>query len=404
MTEYQSWGPEPRPEVARDPWSTDFDQVRATVQALQGAATLLQGAMEQRQGLWSEMRNAEQKLNVVEAQRREAELALHTATTQLERTARDLSQVREEQSGVLSEFDRLVQAALARRSALLAEIGELERRRDGLVVAPPLPRLVHFEPSEVREPTPVAVMLESAAQEPPAAEPPVGPEPPTEPPAPPPVEPPAATAPPRSEPISFPVTPLAERHHGRRFGLRGLTTVVLGTLLLGLAVLLTPVTQVVGGLELLAVMSGSMESTIHVGGIVGVMPVPAASLQVGDVITFTNQSNPDVLVTHRVVSIEERGNQELLTTRGDANDSADAVAVPASRAVGRVQFTLPWLGYAMVYLASPLAKLAILAVAVIGLVLPSVKRTPPAPSEVPARTTSYAALERELEKLLPKAS
>ena len=42
----------------------------------------------------------------------------------------------------------------------------------------------------------------------------------------------------------------------------------------------------------------------------------------------------------------------------------------ATRAVGRVDFTLPWLGYLMIWLASPLAKVGILAVSVIGFALP----------------------------------
>ena len=195
-------------------------------------------------------------------------------------------------------------------------------------------------------------------------------------------------------------------------------------MLVGLALLLTPVLQVFGGTQLLAVMSGSMEPTIHVGGIVAVRPVPVSALQVGDVITFANQSNPDVLVTHRIVGLEARDNQTLVTTKGDANDSVDAVAVPVSRAVGRVDLTLPWLGYLMVWLASPLAKVGILLISVIGLALPSTKRNPapadlsaPEPVTSPARrpveptpifatapAQSYAALEREIESLLPRAS
>jgi signal peptidase len=488
MTEYQNWGTEPRPEVANDPWSTDFDQVRATVQALQGAATLLQGAMEQRQGLWSEMRSAEQKLNVVEAQRREAEQAVVAASAQLERTARDLDQVRQEQNGVLSEFDRLVQSALARRTALLAEISELERQRNALATGvppargtvsstpsdfvtpeaavsteslvstehvrtePAVPRepavsletigftesfvstesAVRTEPAFAREPaastgtagsptdsfvytesavrtepdvrtesvvrTEPAVALQPCAAPGPPAEPHVAPEPTIA------AEPVAAPEPVAMRhalpPIVLPVPPMPRKR--RRFGLRALLTLVLGTALLGLAVLLTPVTQLAGGLQLMAVLSGSMEPTIHVGGVVGVLPTAASDLRVGDVITFANQSQPDVLVTHRIVSIEERGNQELLTTRGDANDSADAVAVSANRTVGRVWFTLPWLGYAMVYLGSPLAKICILAVAALGLVLPSLKRS--TPTETTPEDAELVELERELKSLLPKAS
>jgi signal peptidase len=200
-----------------------------------------------------------------------------------------------------------------------------------------------------------------------------------------------------------------------------MATIALGTLLLGLAILLTPVSQVFGGLQLLAVMSGSMEPTINVGGIVGIRPVPANELRVGDVITFANQSAPDVLVTHRIVSVENRDGQSFLTTKGDANDAVDAMAAPATRAVGRVDFSLPWLGFVMMWLSSPLAKVAILAVSIVGFALPGAfKRSaesdtthaPVSPAvaapavALPAMptptigTSSYTSLEQELEALL----
>jgi signal peptidase len=198
------------------------------------------------------------------------------------------------------------------------------------------------------------------------------------------------------------------------FGVREVITGFLATLLVGLAILLTPVTQVVGGMQLLAVMSGSMEPTIQVGGIVGVRPVPVSDLQVGEVITFANASNPDVLITHRIVGLEARDGQTLITTKGDANNAVDAVAVTGTRAVGRVDFTLPWLGYLMVWLASPLAKAGILIIAVIGFALPSTRRKSEtvvealAPRSIAAavqpNAKSYAAFEREIEALLPRAS
>ena len=193
-------------------------------------------------------------------------------------------------------------------------------------------------------------------------------------------------------------------------GLRQSVTVVLAAVLLGLAALLTPVSQIVGGTQLLAVMSGSMEPTIHVGGVVAVRPVPANQLQVGDVITFANQSNPDVLITHRVVSLESNGGQTLLTTKGDANDSVDAVATSPTRAVGRVDFALPWLGYVMMWFSSPLAKAGILVVSIVGFALPTGRKHVPGPRPTTsladasaAVSPSYTALERELQALLPTA-
>ncbi|HLZ28285.1 MAG TPA: signal peptidase I [Chloroflexota bacterium] len=197
-------------------------------------------------------------------------------------------------------------------------------------------------------------------------------------------------------------TPVLGRLRVHRPGVRQTANLFIGCILALLAILLTPVSQVVGGLQLLAVMSGSMEPTIQVGGIVGVRPVAATDLQVGDVITFATQASPDVLVTHRIVALETRDGQMMVTTKGDANNTIDAMAAPADHAVGRVDFSLPWLGYLMVWLASPVAKVLILVVTVISFALPSVKRAPAAQpgdaSESPA--TSYTALEDEIQALL----
>jgi signal peptidase len=562
MTDFPSPGPEPRPIVPRDSSSRELEQVQATVQALQGAASLLQGAMHQRQELMSEMRTAEQSLSQLQQTRIQAEQALVNATTQLERAAREVEQVRAEQSGVVAEFDKLVQGALARRTALVSEIAALERQRDTLAqsaptsparqpsamppepappaavtpsaepeahpaTAAPLPTwappepapfptwaslepapsgatwgspvalpdntaLAPWTPSAEAEPqanpapfapwaprvvrpeytplaawttpieaTPQAALAQAHVPEPampqaalamPLAEPPT---PQAEPPeqAPPPgwadaqllrrlelspaadaLREPIQAAGPifASEPIfaaervsaakpifaSEPVVaaetlhvvaapaPARVSHRFRGLGLREVATALIATMLVGLAVLLTPVTQVFGGMQLLAVMSGSMEPTIQVGGIVAVRPAPVSALQVGDVITFTNQSNPEVLITHRIVSHETRDSQTLVTTKGDANDSVDAVAVTANRAVGRVDFTLPWLGYLMVWLASPLAKVGILVISVIGFALPSTRRKPEAGGEeaAPRPSAPYATFEREIEALLPRAS
>src|SRR5579859_6645665 len=154
---------------------------------------------------------------------------------------------------------------------------------------------------------------------------------------------------------------------------RHIPTGLLSVLLLALALLLTPVSQVVGW-EIFAVLSGSMEPTIKVGGIVAVHPVPADQLKVGDVITFVDQNRPDTFVTHRIVELAVSDGQATAKTKGDANDTADAWSVPANKAVGRVDLSLPYLGFLMIWLSSPLAKVAILGIAVLGLAVPSVGR------------------------------
>src|SRR5438270_10949197 len=140
MTDFPIPAAEQPPVVARDFRSRELDQVQATVQALQGAASLLQGAMEQRQELLTEMRTAHESLAALQQQRAEAEHALAAAASQLDRAAREVAQVRAEQSGVVAEFDKLVHSALQRRQTLVTEIADLERQRDALTpYAPPAP-------------------------------------------------------------------------------------------------------------------------------------------------------------------------------------------------------------------------------------------------------------------------
>jgi len=170
---------------------------------------------------------------------------------------------------------------------------------------------------------------------------------------------------------------------------RYMATGLLSVLLLGLAVLLTPVSQLIGW-EIFSVQSGSMEPTINVGGIVVVHPVPADQLKVGDVITFVDQNRPDTFVTHRIVELSITDGQAMAKTKGDANNTADAWSVPTTKTVGRVDLALPYLGFLMVWLSSPLAKVAILGIAVLGLAVPSVRRNSAAP--VAASESNSAAV------------
>jgi signal peptidase len=299
------------------------------VHALNNAAALLQSAIDHRHALAAEMRTVEESLAASQAE--------------LARAEGKVAQTRAEQNGVMAELDTMVQSALSRRTALLHEINELERKRD----------LLTWQPTRH-------------------------------------------------------VAPVVQRRPSFKLPLprpRQAFTVILATILFGLAILVTPMSQVLGGLQLLAVMSGSMEPAIHVGGIVGVRPVPVSELRVGDIITFVNQSSPDIPITHRIVALDNRGGQTVITTKGDANDAVDAITTTPTRAVGRVEFTAPWLGYLMVWLASPAVKVGILLASVIGFVLPSIRlpmRRKPQPPD--GDDTSYRALAKEIQALLPNTS
>lgn len=72
----------------------------------------------------------------------------------------------------------------------------------------------------------------------------------------------------------------------------------------------------------------------------------------GEVITY---KLPNLsLATHRVVTVEKLGWERIYHTKGDANAYPDEIAVGSNEIVGKVVFTLPYVGYILQLLISPL--------------------------------------------------
>lgn len=119
--------------------------------------------------------------------------------------------------------------------------------------------------------------------------------------------------------------------------------------LLGLATMGLTLFAAQSGLQPLVVKSGSMEPTIHTGGMVLMRKVPAADIRVGDVLAV---ERPDrTRVTHRVVTVKHMGATAELTLKGDANEDPDPIPVTVSEA-GRLVHTLPMIGRGSAFLAS----------------------------------------------------
>lgn len=110
------------------------------------------------------------------------------------------------------------------------------------------------------------------------------------------------------------------------------------------------------GNELMVVLSGSMSPTFDTGSIVAIKPIQFEAIQKGDIVTF--KSLEDRIITHRVVDIV---NGELIT-KGDANDGKDTDPVVKDRVIGKVQYFVPLIGYAIHFIQSKLGMLIFLAV------------------------------------------
>lgn len=100
----------------------------------------------------------------------------------------------------------------------------------------------------------------------------------------------------------------------------------------------------VTGIQAMAVLSGSMETSIPTGALVLLMPIQAADVRVGDVITFTPPGRSDTQITHRVVGFKATTGPRQWVTQGDANVAPDAWTIPAQGKGSRVVLSVPALG------------------------------------------------------------
>jgi len=126
------------------------------------------------------------------------------------------------------------------------------------------------------------------------------------------------------------------------------------TVILGLALIVAPVAIINSGVlpyRAYVVRTGSMYPVIPSRSLV---IVEVGTYAVGQVITFHKN---DELVSHRLVAVNADG---TLTTKGDANDSADPSPIAVNDVVGGVIASPPGLGFVVEYLHNPLTIASLL--------------------------------------------
>jgi signal peptidase len=107
-----------------------------------------------------------------------------------------------------------------------------------------------------------------------------------------------------------------------------------------------------GNIEIKIVKSGSMEPTILTGSIVVVKP--AASYDVGDVVTFGEDTSSQIPTTHRIIAATGDFKNTFYTTKGDANEEQDPQQIPARDIIGKVVFSAPYAGYILDFARQPM--------------------------------------------------
>ncbi len=159
---------------------------------------------------------------------------------------------------------------------------------------------------------------------------------------------------------------------------------------------------VVGAEGSYVVLSGSMEPSINTGDVVIVDGATPESIEEGDVITYL-RSGAETPTTHRVVEITEQDGELAFVTQGDANDQPDASPVPASQLLGVVIFTIPFIGYVIEFVNTPLGFVMLVVIPLLLLVALEVRSmfrgSNSTPTQGEGSTSSTTAESADSEKM-----
>lgn len=144
----------------------------------------------------------------------------------------------------------------------------------------------------------------------------------------------------------------------RRSALSVLSSVVMNLLAVGgLACIVMVVLAVVFNVSLIMFKTGSMAPSIPAGSLAVVQTVPAASVDVGDVVTVKRPGQ--LPITHRVIKTSPGADgTTMVEMRGDANTFDDPGGYQVKE-VRKVLWSVPGLAKGVIWLANPIVLLAI---------------------------------------------
>lgn len=127
--------------------------------------------------------------------------------------------------------------------------------------------------------------------------------------------------------------------------------IFLGFIVLIALLLIISVFPIPGNYKVMVVQSGSMAPAIKMGSVVVVKPVE--EYKIGDIITFGPYSKTKAPTTHRIYDIKVVGGNPVYITKGDANNAPDSREITKRDILGKVIFSLPYLGYLVAFTKKP---------------------------------------------------
>jgi signal peptidase len=126
----------------------------------------------------------------------------------------------------------------------------------------------------------------------------------------------------------------------------------------------------VGNYQIMTVLSGSMEPAMKTGSVVIVSP--AESYNKNDIISFS--TGGDIPTTHRIVQKKVKDGELIYITAGDANPTEDTDEVRKEDVLGKVYFGIPYLGYIVEFVRTPLVFTILIGVPALIIIAEELKK------------------------------
>lgn len=112
------------------------------------------------------------------------------------------------------------------------------------------------------------------------------------------------------------------------------------------------------GVAPMIVLSDSMYPEIASGDLILCRKAEIGEIREGDIISFYDPSGRDgQVVTHRVYAAADSDGERVLTTKGDANESADIQKVTRKELIGKLAARLKGFGHTALFLQSAQGRL-----------------------------------------------
>jgi len=115
-----------------------------------------------------------------------------------------------------------------------------------------------------------------------------------------------------------------------------------------------------GKYQTLVVTSSSMSPAIKQGSLIFIKK--SNEYQKNDVITFKLKTNPRSLVTHRIIAIQKIKNQNWYKIKGDAVKKPDIQLINQNQIIGKLAFTIPYLGIPISFAKTQLGVIMIVVI------------------------------------------